>query len=312
MAVAKKDIEGIFPIRFMQKALLYHHLMEGVDQGMIQVQATLKGKLNHFYFQEAWKLIFDRHATLRATIHWEKLEKPVQVIRREVSFPWELLDWQHLSKSDQKDQLEALLKEDQAHKFNLSKAPTNRLVLIQLDADTHQLLWTSHHILLDGWSAGIVLQDVFTAYEQLSKQKSIDFPAIPKYQSYLHWLKSQSLDQAEIFWHQYLAEWKTGNTFSTLQRKITPTGTDFEEQVLDIPADTARKLEGYARKNRVTMNSLLQGLWGLVMSRFFHRMMYCLVKPFLVGLQISRILIIWLDYSIIFYLFEFSFKKINL
>ncbi|RYG32152.1 MAG: non-ribosomal peptide synthetase, partial [Chitinophagaceae bacterium] len=192
MQLNKSKVDAIYPLNFLQQALLFHSLQEGVDQGLLRVKCVLKGPINVDAFENAWQQTIQRHEVLRTSVHWEKLEKPVQVVHKEVSLPFALHDLSGYSEPEQKTRFEELTKSDGAETLDLSKAPVLRIFLIRLSADKHVLIWDCHHILVDGWSASIILQDLLAFYDAgQSRENAIGLPAVPSYKSYLGWLKNQ-------------------------------------------------------------------------------------------------------------------------
>ncbi|MEO1654229.1 MAG: condensation domain-containing protein, partial [Bacteroidota bacterium] len=87
------NLHAIYPLSFLQKALLFHSLQAQDDQGLVFVQCRLKGELQPRLLQQAWGLLLQRHEALRSSIHWEKIAKPIQLIHKKVDLPWHEIDW---------------------------------------------------------------------------------------------------------------------------------------------------------------------------------------------------------------------------
>ena len=107
----------------------------------------------------------DRHPVLRTAFNWELRDEPFQIVYRRAELPSSRHDWRRVPAVEQERQLEAFLGEDRAQGFELSKAPLMRLILVQLAEDTYQFIWSLHHLLLDGWSLHLLLQEVFQLYD---------------------------------------------------------------------------------------------------------------------------------------------------
>ena len=209
MQVSKAKVEAIYPLNFLQQALLFHSLQEGDDQGLLRVKCVLNGKINVEAFQDAWRQTIQRHEVLRTSVHWENLEKPVQVVHKEVLLPFVLHDLSGNSESEQKAKFDKLTNSDVAESLNLTKAPVLRIFLIRLSGDKHILFWDCHHILVDGWSASIILQDLLAFYDAYcSGDKAAGLPAVPSYKSYLNWLKNQDQTKSKTFWTEVLKDFE--------------------------------------------------------------------------------------------------------
>ena len=204
--MSKPKIEAIYPLTFMQQALLLHALYEQNDQGFLHVTCSLQGTLNESLFQASWAAAIQRHAAMRTSIHWEKIEKPMQVVHPQAELKWAMHDWTEHSIEEQKTQLESLKNIDREVGLDLTKAPISRLALIKLSAEEQLLLWSCHHILLDGWSTTIILKDALRHYDAACKGERIQFDAIPSYKNYLSWIQQQDLGKATAFWEDYLGD----------------------------------------------------------------------------------------------------------
>ena len=121
MQAKKANVEAIYPLNFLQQALLFHRLQEDVDQGFLRVKCVLKGKINVEAFQNAWRQNIQRHEVLRTSVHWENLEKPVQVVHREALLPFTFHDWSENTEIEQKAKLEEVINSNDAQPFNLNK-----------------------------------------------------------------------------------------------------------------------------------------------------------------------------------------------
>ena len=209
MEVKKAKVEAIYPLNFLQQALLFHSLQERVDQGFLRVKCVLKGKIDVEAFENAWRQTIQRHEVLRSSVHWENLEKPVQVVHKEVLLPFVLHDLSEHSEPEQKAKFDELTNSNGAESLNLTKAPVLRIFLIKLSGDKHILLWDCHHILVDGWSASIILQDLLAFYDAYcSGEKAAGLPAVPSYKSYLNWVKNQDQTKSKSFWTEVLKDFE--------------------------------------------------------------------------------------------------------
>src|SRR5207237_7332344 len=133
---------------------------------------------------------------LRTAFNWELRDEPFQIVSRRAEIPWREHDWRRVSAVEQERQLEAFLREDRAQGFVLSKAPLMRLTLVQLAEDTYQFVWSLHHLLLDGWSLPLLLQEVFQMYDAFCAGRELHLDVSRQYGDYIAWLQRQDLAQA--------------------------------------------------------------------------------------------------------------------
>jgi acyl carrier protein len=266
--VSKNLIENIYPLSPVQQGMLFHTLLAPRAGVYLQQRScTLHGTLNVTEFKEAWQRVVERHAVLRTGFNWEQREEPFQVVYRQVTLPWEEHDWRGLKPAEQSEQMERLLAQDRERGFELSRAPLMRLVLIHVAEDIHQFIWSNHHLLLDGWSLTLVLNEVLTSYEALCRGESPNFNGRRHYADYIAWLSRQDITRAEAFWRQTL---KGFTTPTPLGVDCVPSDSarpyDFRE--MHISAEAMSTLRRVARQHRMTMNAFVRGAWALVLSRY--------------------------------------------
>ena len=192
------DIHGLAPL---QEGMLFHTLY-GPESGVYVEQrwCVILGDLNIKVFQDAWNQAILRHTALRAEFHWEETEKPVQVIYDEVTPEWIL-------ESDVS--FEQYIETDRQRGFKLDRAPLMRFALFPLENGQHRFLWTFHHILLDGWSSGLLIREVLSHYQTLRSGKALSLHQALPFGEYIGWLNERDADQEETYWRKTLEGFET-------------------------------------------------------------------------------------------------------
>ncbi|MBD2183513.1 amino acid adenylation domain-containing protein [Planktothrix sp. FACHB-1355] len=267
----QRNIEEIYPLSPMQQGMLFHSLYAPTS-GMYVEQLTLQlnGNLDVVAFKQAWQEVVNRHSVLRTAFVWENLEKPLQVVGRQVSLPWQQVDWRELSTIKQQQQLEALLETEQKRGFELSKAPLMNFTLIQLAENSYQFIWNHHHLLLDGWSLPLIFKEVITFYAAFYIGKELYLEKPRPYRDYIAWLQQQNVTESEAFWREKLKGF-TAPTAILSQPQITNKQSQipsYDEQQLKLSAETTAALQSLVRKEQLTLNSIVQGAWALLLSRY--------------------------------------------
>jgi amino acid adenylation domain-containing protein len=268
-----KHIEAIYPLSPVQQGLLFHTLY-AAESGVYVEQfcCTLDGDLDVSAFQRAWRRMIERHAVLRTLFVWERRAEPLQVVRAatHVELPWEVDDWREQTQSEQAARLDAFLQADRERSFDLSKAPLLRLALIQTGAARYAFVATHHHLLLDGWSQALLLTEVFACYRAFQRgQEPVLAPERP-YREYIAWLQQQELSAAEAFWRQALAGFVAPTPFG-VDRRATTAGLasrDYADQHMLLALAQTAVLQTFARQQQLTLNTLVQNAWALVLSRY--------------------------------------------
>lgn len=262
-----KNIEDAYALSPMQQGMLFHSL-SAPESGVYveQMCFELHGSLNVAAFTQAWQQVIARHSVLRTACVWENLETPLQVVGRQVTLPRQELDWRRISSKEQQDKLAALLQSDRKRGFQLSQAPLMRLLLIRLADEVYHFIWSHHHLLLDGWSVAIILQEAIAYYKGFCEGKQSHLPTSRPYRDYIAWLQQQDISQAEAFWRKALS----GFTSPTLLGDFTTNQShqNYTEQELRLSAATTTALNAFVKQHHLTLNILVQGAWALLLNRY--------------------------------------------
>jgi len=261
--MSKENIEAIYELSPMQEGMFFHSQF-APQSGVYfqQLSCTLEGQLHIDAFQRAWQRVVDRHAILRTAFVSKRLDKPLQIVSKHVNLEIETHDWRNLSHDAQAQQLEDFLREDKQRGFDLSRAPLMRLFLIRLTDELYQFVWSHSNMLLDGWSLFLVIKEVFEFYDAFRKGGTHTLPAPAPFKAYIEWLKRQDQTRAEKFWAKTLSGFTEPNTIDI--KSETNAQEPYCELQLDLPESLTSDLQAFGRRNKVTLNTIIQGAWAML------------------------------------------------
>ena len=207
MTLATSEVGKAFDLTPIQEGMLFHALY-AKQSGMYveQIRSRFCGSLDVRAFEQAWQLIVARHQILRASFEWEGVERPRQIFQNEATVEIEHHDWCELSPGEQQKSLLELVTHDRERGFDLSKAPLFRLILMKMATNEHHFILSSHHILLDGWSQELVLNEVFAAYRALLSGDDVAIQPSRAFSDYVEWLRSRDGSTDEAFWREQLRD----------------------------------------------------------------------------------------------------------
>jgi len=265
------NIEDIYPLAPLQRGLLFHSLYNPDRNAYFtQENWTLRGELNVAYLEDAWRQVIERHSVLRTSFVWEGVDEPLQLVYKHVNVPFTKHDWREISAAAQPQQLASWMEEDRRRPFDFSEAPLMRLILVRLDEDTHQFIWDYHHLLMDGWCRVTILNEVFAIYEGLCRGEPLRLNAPRPYRDYIAWLQQQDLSAAADYWKRYLHGFTapTRLPLSAPARLTHQSQSAFASQHRTLPVELTRELQQLARTYRLTVNTLVQGAWAILLSRY--------------------------------------------
>ena len=244
---AYPDLETILPLSPLQQGLLFHAVYDDTapDVYTVQISIDIAAEVDANRMRVAAQALLARHANLRAAIVHEELAQPVQVIARDVAVPWN--------------------EEAALENFNLAQAPLLRFSLVRIADEHYRLVFTNHHILLDGWSMPILLGELFALYENGGDATAL--PRVQPYADYLAWLARQDRDAALDVWREALAGFETPTRLVS-NGVVARVPDRWETQLA--PALTSR-LQDLARAHGVTLNTIIQSLWAILLGRLTGR-----------------------------------------
>ena len=267
--MSKDQIEDIYPLSPMQEGMIFHTLLAPESRVYFQQESySLQGALDVAALKQAWQQVIDRHAILRTSFVWERRDKPLQIVYRRIELPWEQKDWRGLATVEQQEQLKSFLEADRDLAFDLSKAPLIRLTLIQMAEHDYQLIWDFHHAILDQMSVAVLFKEVFACYQGYQKGEHVQLAPPRPFRDYITWLQRQDRSGAEAFWRKTLK----GITAPTPFRVDHPVDGSKEEtydkQTIRLSQTSTASLQSLARRHQLTLNTLIQGAWALLLSRY--------------------------------------------
>ncbi|MDE1195030.1 MAG: amino acid adenylation domain-containing protein [Pseudomonas sp.] len=267
LPVAARDIEQLYPLTPMQQGLLFHSELadtQSADHARDLYINQVALDIDHLplaRFKSAWAGAVQRHPILRASfLRLAGSQTPVQLIRRDAALVVRELDLRAGQQA-----LNEVLAAERETPFQLHEAPLMRVLLVRQSETLWKLVWTFHHILLDGWSSAAVLGEVI----QAAMSDTAPQPA-GHYGDYVEWLLSRDAQHSANFWQQHLAGFEQPTMMAAaLTAPTSATGEPLPTQVLVKSMDLdSQLLHGAARRQRVTVNTLIQAVWVLLLQRY--------------------------------------------
>ncbi|MEX5322015.1 amino acid adenylation domain-containing protein, partial [Pseudomonas shirazica] len=256
------QIADVYPLSPMQQGMLFHTLYDQQAGNYInQLRVDVEG-LDVQRFRRAWQATLDAHDILRSGFVLQgELEQAVQVVRKAVELPCSEHDWRGQPALEQA--LQALAEGERQRGFDLAAAPLLRLVLVRTGDTRHHLIYTNHHILMDGWSTSRLLGEVLQRYAGLAPQAQATH-----YRDYIAWLQGQDAAVAEAFWKAQLAALDEPTRLAqAIAGSAGASGSGHGDHRLAFDPEHTARIEAFARANRVTVNTLVQSAWLLLLQR---------------------------------------------
>ena len=265
--------DAAFALAPIQEGMLFHSLLAPESEVYFeQIVYRLKGTLEIRLFQQAWEAVVRHHDVLRTSFSSDGIESPSQQVHEHVSLPFHVHDWRN-DDTDNAGRLQSLLESDRALGFDVSRPPLMRVNLIRCSDDECQMIWSSHHILLDGWSQALLLQKVFQTYRTLREHRPVQHDPVRPYRDFVKWIREYDLTEAEIFWRKSLQGFDEPTRLGVERRSLDDGGSNFSyaEAELELGCENTAALQKFARQHRLTSYTLVQAAWALLLSRYSQR-----------------------------------------
>lgn len=268
--IPELDIEDLYPLSPLQNGLLFHTLNEPESQHYLaQFSYVVEHDLKLPAFSEAWQAVFARHSALRSSFAWEDAVEPIQIVHRKVSFRVAEYDLRDLELMEQQESIERFLTEDRKRGFSLDVPPLARVAVLRLGQTRYQIVFTHHHLLLDGWSYVLLLKEVTAHYMACCSGQTLRLPPARLYRDYIHWLQQQDAQACEAFWRDALA----GLTEATPLTCVDETRSGGERyHRLELRAymsvELTARMRNMAAEQGLTLASIVHGAWALLLSLY--------------------------------------------
>ena len=257
-------ISDIYLLTPIQKGFSYHHFHDS-ESYITQVYFDIIGEFSKEKFNQSWEYLIQKHATLRTAFFMDALEQPVQCVYSKTSLPIEELDFSKISNENLDKKFNDFLLKDRSKGFSLSEDPLFRISLVHLDNDRIRMVFTNHHIILDGWSVAILQKEFLLCYMSLEEKSILPDLSIDNFGDYVRALNKKGNIEGSEYWEKYLSRINKPSHIPFINNE-TNRNLVFGNKKIDFTSDL--DVDSYVRKHRITKNTLVQGIWSFLLSKY--------------------------------------------
>ncbi|WP_146241166.1 non-ribosomal peptide synthetase [Paenibacillus sambharensis] len=262
----KADIQKIYPLTPMQEGMLFHAIKEAGGAYVEQLVFEARGLLNIAYMEQSFNRLIERHEVLRTVFKYSKVERPIQIVLRGRKARIRYESIAELGPDAQAGYIEAFKKQDRLAGFDLTRDIPMRIAVLQTGPDSFRVVWSYHHIIMDGWCSGILFGDFLQFYRQCETGAEPKLDPVYPYSSYVQWLERQDADEARAYWTGYL-EGADEASFVPKQHSESSVYEQGEHECR-LDAELTGRLGQLARERGITLSAVAQSLWGLLLQRY--------------------------------------------
>ncbi|MEK4444282.1 MULTISPECIES: amino acid adenylation domain-containing protein [unclassified Niallia] len=256
------EIEDIYPVTPMQRAILFHNIFyanKGLNSQ--QIYWILEGDLQVEIFQKSWEKVINAHPILRTSFRWRKLKAPIQILYRRIPFDFEYIDWSMMDTTSHQSRINEFIDYERTKGINSTHLPLVRFKLIRLSTNEHFFMFTYSTSLFDNWSWRNIMNDVIETYDFLNMGVDVEITNQGKFVDYVKWFFSKNTDLSRLYWQN---EFKSMKLFTTESLNLTSNQTFISGEIeLEFSSEETNDAERIAKKYGITLNSLLQAVWAM-------------------------------------------------
>lgn len=265
------NVETIFPLAPSQLGI-FLECLAGTERGLHveQAVATARGPLDVEAFADAWRELIAARPVLRTGYVGRSLDRAVQVVFRVVAGSAAILDWRGRPRDELEAAIGAYAERERLEGFDLGKPPLMRMTVIRTATDRATLLWTHHHILMDGWCISLLIGDLLRLYEARVSGARASLPSRRPFQDYVAWVRGRDRERSEVYFRERLRG-VTEPTPLGRDAEHTSYGAGHGEHVSWLPDACLTALRDAARRHRLTVSALLSAAWAGVLARYAGR-----------------------------------------
>ncbi|MEK4077793.1 amino acid adenylation domain-containing protein [Paenibacillus sp. FSL M7-0656] len=278
----KLTIAGVYNLTPMQEGMLFHSYLNPDSAAYFeQFSCTVSGRLDALILEKSFNVLIDKYDVLRLNFIHENTKNPKQVVFKKRVMPVFYENLSSFGEMEQEQYIRRYIQEDQKKGFDLAKDVLLRAAVLQTGDLSYKLIWSYHHIILDGWCLKTIVQELFDVYKSLSQGTFSSVEEAPPFSRYIQWLDGQNREEARSYWAGYLEGYESDIELPSfgMNTQVGRNGYGRREvrqreqavqvdRAYKISQETTQGLEHLAKSHQVTLNTVLQSAWGLLMGRY--------------------------------------------
>ena len=250
--------------------MLFHSMMNSDSNDYFtQITYRLHGQLDVEAVEKSMNDLLDRYDILRTNILSDGFKEPVQIVLKERKIQFQFIDIRGSYEEEKKDEIIPMLHQANKDKrFDLENDVLIRLTVYQVKDNAFEFIWSNHHILIDGWSMALIIKDYQELYEINKSNISAELPEVSPYSTFIDWLQKKDKSESTKYWNNYLGGY-SGNV-SIPKKSGAGSKTKNVQHTVDfaLERDHTRFLQKQANEYGVTLSTMFQVAWGILLSKY--------------------------------------------
>ncbi|MCU1617929.1 MAG: amino acid adenylation domain protein, partial [Frankiales bacterium] len=256
-------IEDVYPLSPLQEGLYYHWLISPKSSVYFeQIFIRLSGEVDVAILRTSYEYLVNRHPVLKTFFTQEVGNKNLQVVRKATD-----ADFRYNETIASGELIEETKLMDREEGFDLHKGSQIRLTVLRTAADEYELIWSFHHIIMDGWCMNILIEEFLEIYYCYKNNSSFKLKSVTPYAHYIRWLAERNEKKELSFWSEYLEGFRQ-KTFLVNNLTTNDGTSDVTEIGFEIDTDKMHRLRLVCKQCSITENLLFQAIWGTLLGLY--------------------------------------------
>jgi non-ribosomal peptide synthase protein (TIGR01720 family) len=265
-----RGVSSLYRLSGLQEGMLFHSLYDDQVRAYIEQFVCELSGIDEQVFASAWGCLLSRHSILRTGFFHETFSVAVQAVFSEVDLPVQYLDYSGLPLESQQSALSSFELADRSRGFDFTRPPLMRLTLARLGSGRYRMIWTSHHILFDGWSLPVLLEELQSYYGTLVSGGKPDLSLVDQYEDYIRLIESRDVYQERAHWESYLSGLERAVLLpfiSSVSDRTKGIG-EYAHHSLSLSGQVTAQIHRFCQGRHITLNTLMQAVWSYLLHSY--------------------------------------------
>ena len=265
--IKRTDVKDMYSLSPMQEGMLFYYIMDKTSTAYFEQSSYgVSGEIDHELFERAFNRLIERHEALRTIFIFDKTERSLQIVLKKREAKIYYKDISHLDENKKKTYINNFKKRDKYLGFDLSRDILIRLAILKKCEKSYEIIWSFHHIIMDGWCTTILIKEMLSIYSSIRDGKPVNLPGTVPYSTYIKWLENQNKAEGLEYWRKYLENFESLTGIPKSESEQDDQYKQEEYRVIINKAISGR-LNRLANENNVTINMIFQALWGVLLQK---------------------------------------------
>ncbi|WBW95744.1 non-ribosomal peptide synthetase [Oceanirhabdus sp. W0125-5] len=263
----KDNVKDIMGLSDTQKGILFYYIKdEETSEYQEEISFIIQGKIDINILKKTWEDLLDNNEMLRTVFRWKKLDKPVQIVLKNYKVSIESYDISNFEDVDKKNKLSEISEKIKGERINIEEECV-KFYICKLSEEKAQCFLKIHHIVYDGWSNGILIKEFIQVYNSLLNGEKVKYNKKATYKEFLNWNKNRDINKEKEYWEKYLENYENMNSTFYVNYNDHKLNSN-REYVYSIDNQVKNKIKNFAKKNRVSISTVLYTAWGILQQKY--------------------------------------------